>query len=195
MRHRAAGRNLVVTVGQNAGGTLTAADVGSAGTEDSAVVALCTAGAELEHRTTFCRTRDAVRLGGDQGLVVDGQQDHGFDKLCLDHRPGHRYERLARKYRRTLGYGPYVAFKLKIAQIIEEGLREALAAAKICNILLGKMQVVEVFNQLFHACHDGISAAVRYTAEEHIEVCAAVADTLFEVSVRHRKLVKVSEHG
>ena len=39
------------------------------------------------------------------------------------------------------------------------------------------MQVIEVFNQLFHACHDGISAAVWYTAEEHIEVCAAVADT------------------
>ena len=45
--------------------------------------------------------------------------------LYTSHRTGHRYERLARKYRRTLGYGPYVAFKLKIAQIIEEGLREA----------------------------------------------------------------------
>ena len=54
-------------------------------------------------------------------------------KMCIR---DSRYERLARKYRRTLGYGPYVAFKLKIAQIIEEGLREALAAAKICNCLL-----------------------------------------------------------
>ncbi len=93
--------------------------------------------------------------------------------------PATVYERFAGEYGRALGYGPYVAFKLKIAKIIEECLREALAAAKICNILLGKMQVFEVFNQLFHACHDGISAAVRYTAEEHIEVCAAVADTLF----------------
>ncbi len=55
VRHRAAGRNLVVTVGQNAGRALTAADVGSACAEDGAVIALCTAGAELEHSTAFCR--------------------------------------------------------------------------------------------------------------------------------------------
>ena len=84
--------------------------------------------------------------------MVDGQQDHGFDKLCWIIGPATVTRGSPGKHRRTLGYGPYVAFKLKIAQIIEKGLREALAAAKICNILLGKMQVVEVFNQLFHAC-------------------------------------------
>ena len=195
MRHRAAGRDAVVAVGQNAGSTLTAADEGCARTVDRAVIALCTAGAELEHGAALRGAGDAVRLGGDQRLVVDGQQNHGLNELRLNHRACNGDERLAREYRRALGDSPDIAFELEVAQIVEKRLGEAFAAAEVCDVLLGEAEIFEVGDQLLDTGHDGIAAAVRNAAEEHIKVCAAVAHTLFKIAICHRELVEVGQHG
>ena len=39
---------------------------------------------DIQHRAATGGTGDAVGLGGDQALVVDGQQREGLDELGLD---------------------------------------------------------------------------------------------------------------
>ena len=57
------------------------------------------------------------------------------------------------------------------------------------------VKIFEVGDQLLDTGHDGIAAAVRNAAEEHIKVCAAVAHTLFKIAICHRELVEVGQHG
>ena len=127
--------------------------------------------------------------------MVDGQQNHGLNELRLNHRACNGDERLAREYRRALGDSPDVAFELEVAQIVEKRLGEAFAAAEVCDVLLGEAEIFEVGDQLLDTGHDGIAAAVRNAAEEHIKVCAAVAHTLFKIAICHRELVEVGQHG
>ena len=127
--------------------------------------------------------------------MVDGQQNHGFDKLCLYHGACNGYNGLTRENRGAFGNGPYIALELEVLEIVEERLREASAAAEVLNILLGKVQILEIIYQLLDTGHDGIAAAVRYPAEEHIKVCAPVSHALFEVSVGHSELIKIGQHG
>ena len=127
--------------------------------------------------------------------MVYGQQNHGFDELRLNHRTGNGHERLARKYRGALGHGPDVALELEAAQVIEKRLGETAAAAEVRDVLLGEAQIFEVRDQLLHAGHDGVAAAVRNSTEEHIKIRPAVAHSFFKISICHRELVKVRQHG
>ncbi|CAN4020611.1 putative transcriptional regulator, partial [Dysosmobacter welbionis] len=70
------------------------------GSGDGAVRALGPAGAELQHRSPLGRPDDPVGLGGDQALVVDGQQGEGLDQLGLDGRRPDRHHRLPGEDRR-----------------------------------------------------------------------------------------------
>ena len=194
MRHRAARGDFIVAVSQHAGCTLAAADIGCARSVDRAVISLRTARAELEHCAALRRAGDAAGLGGDQRLVVDGEQHHGLHELRLDHRPGDSHQRLAGEHGRAFRHGPYVAFELEMAQVVEECLGKAAAAAQVGNILLGEVQVFKIVDQLFDACHDRVAAAIRHAAEEHIEIRAAVRYPFFEIAVRHREFVKVGQH-
>ncbi len=114
MGHRAAGRDVVVAVGHDAGGAVAAADVRGACAVYRTVIALRAAGAELKHRAALGGTGDAAGLGGDQRLLVDCQQDHSFQELGLNHRAGNRDNRLAGEDRGALRHGPDVAFELEI---------------------------------------------------------------------------------
>lgn len=97
MGHGAAGRYAVQLVGDRAGGACAAADISRPGSGDGAVRALGPAGAELQHRSPLGRPDDPVGLGGDQALVVDGQQGEGLDQLGLDGRRPDRHHRLPGK--------------------------------------------------------------------------------------------------
>ncbi len=139
------------------------------------------------------RPHHPVGFGGDQALVVDGEQHHGFDKLRLHHRPAHGDNRLMRENRRTLRDRPYVAGKFKMAQIIEEFLAENLLGAQVFDVRLGKRKVPEVIDQLLNAGHDRQAAAVRDFPEEHIEIGDLVAPAVGEKPVGHRQLVKIGQ--
>ena len=195
MGHRAARRDVMVAVRHDAGCAMASTNIGGASAVHRAVVALRAAGAKLQHRASLGSAGDAAGLGGDQRLMVDGEQDHGFHELRLNHGTGHGDKGFAGENRRTLRHGPYIAREFKFAQVIEKGFREAAAAAQVGDILLGEMQVFEIVDQLFHARHDGVAAAVRHAAEEHVEISAAVGDAFFKVPVRHCELVKVGQHG
>ena len=114
MCHRAARRNIVIAVRQRARRTVAAADIRRPRPEDCARRALRPARTEFQHDLAARRAPDTAGFGGNQCLMVDGQQDHRLDKLSLYHGACNRNNRLAGEYRRALGHRPHVTLELEI---------------------------------------------------------------------------------
>ena len=193
--HGAHCRNAVIAVGDGAGGGSAAADVGRSCAQNGRIVALCAAGTELHDGSALSGAHHAVCLGADQGLVVDGQQDHGLHQLTLDDRAADGQDRLVREHDGAFLHGPDVAGELEVCQIIQEALIEAALAAEILDVLLGKFQVIQVVDDLLQTGKNGEAAAVRNAAEEHIEHRHLVLQAVDEVAVGHGELIVVGEHG
>lgn len=127
--------------------------------------------------------------------MVDAQQHHRFDQLCLNDRAAHCDNRLTRENRRTFRNSPHIAGKFEMLEIIEEFLAENMAGAQIFNIVVIKMQVPKIIYQLFHTGHDCESAVIRHFAEKHIEIADRIFISLGKIAVGHRQLIKIGEHG
>ena len=69
-------------------------------------------------------------------LVVNGEQQEGFEQLGLDGRGADDHDGLAREDGRALGHGPDVAGEFEMPQIVQEGLGEHAAAAEVVDVLL-----------------------------------------------------------
>ena len=91
-------------------------------------------------RAALRRTDNAVRLGGDQALMVDAQKQHGFNKLCLDDGAAHSDDRFTGEYRRAFWDSPNIAGKLKMPQIVEKRLAKSVATQCI-QVVLRKREV------------------------------------------------------
>ena len=127
MRHRAERGRAVELVGDGAGSAAAAGDIGGACAVDGGGGALRAAGAELHHGAALGGADDAVGLGRDQALVVDGQKSEGFKQLRLDRGRAHDDHWLLREDGRALGYGVNVAAEVEVCKIVEELLAENTA--------------------------------------------------------------------
>ena len=195
MGHGAAGGHAVQLVGDGAGRAGTAADVGRPGAGDGAVRALGPAGAELQHRPPLGRPDDPVGLGGDQALVVDGQQGERLDQLGLDGRSPDRHHRLPGEDGRPLRHGPDVPGKAEIPQVVQELLREQVLVPQEGDVLLVEMQILDVAHQLLQARADRKAAVVRHVAEEYVKIGDPVLKAGLEIAVAHGQLIEITEHG
>ena len=195
MGHGACRRYAVIPVGHDAGRAGTTADIGRSGAQNGAIAALSTAGAEFQHRPPLSRPHHPVGFGGDQALVVDGEQHHGFDKLGLGHRATHGDDGFAGENGSAFGDAPYITGKFEVFQIVQKFWAEAAFAVKIFQILLGKAEVFQIVHQLLHAGHDGIAGIVRHIPVEHIKIGDGISHALFVIAIGHGKFVKIGEHG
>ena len=187
-------RDAEVAGGHHAGGGAAATDVGGAGAEVGGVIALGTAGAELHDRAAGGRTHDAVGFGGDQALVVEGDQQQGLQQLALNGRAFHGNDRLLREDRHAFLDGPDVAVQLEVGQVVQEFLIECAGGAQIVDVLLGEFQVVHGVDELLQTSHNGVAAAIGHAAEEHIKDGDLVHIPLIQVAGRHGQLVEIC-HG
>ena len=195
MGHGAAGRDAEELVGNGAGRALTAADIGRPGAGDGTVGALGPAGTEFQHRSPLGRPDDAVGLGGNEALVVDGQQQEGLDQLGLNGLGPDGDHRLPGKDGRTLGDGPNVAGEFEIPQIVQKLLGEQIFALEVGNILLTEMKVFDIVDQLIQTRADGKAALVGHVPEKDVKVGDAVLVTSLEIAVAHGQLIEIAEHG
>ena len=169
-------RDLVLPVGDCAGGADAAADVGGPGPQDRRVIALGPAGAELHDRAALGGAADAVGFGGDQRLEVDREEHHRLHQLGLDDRAFDDDDRFVGEDRGAFLHRPDVAGKFEIPQVVKECLAEDLFAPEEGDVLLGKVEVLEVPHQLFQAGADREAGLIRDLAEKHIEDRAFVTD-------------------
>ena len=138
---------------------------------------------------------DAAGLGGNQTLVVELQQQIGFQQLGLNGRSTDRKDRFPGENGRPLRHGPDVAGKFEIAQIFEKSFVKDASAAEIGNVLLVKVKLLNIVYDLLQPGRNGKAAAVRYFPEEYVKIGHAILHTAHKVAIAHRKLVKIAQHG
>ena len=153
------------------------------------------AGAELRHRTALRRPDDAVRLGGDQALVVEAEKHKGLDKLGLDGWCTHSQDGLTWEDGSPLRNSPNITSEGKAAQIFQKALGKTALRPQVGDVLLIKVQIFDILHYLGQACRDGKAALVRDGAVKHIEIAHPVGQTGLEIAVPHGQLVKIAEHG
>ena len=195
MGHGAERRRAVELVGNGAGGAAAAGDVGGARTVDGGGRALRAAGAELHHGAASGGADDAVGLGGDEALVVDGQKRKGLEQLRLDRGRAHNDHRLLGEHGRALGHGVNITAEAEVGKIVEKLLAEDAARAEIGDIPLVKVQILDIVDQLVEAGGDGVPAAVRHGAEINVEIGYAILESGFQVTIAHGQLIEITEHG
>ena len=193
--HGAGGGHTVQLVGDGAGGVVHATDVGGAGTQDGGVCALGAAGTELGDHASLGGAGEAGGLGGDEGFVVDDHEDVGLDELGLNGGGADDHEGLAGEDIGALGDGPDIPREAEGAEVVQESLVKEVLTTQVGDIVLVKVEVLDVLHDLLKACHHGVSAAVGVLAVEHVEVHDLIGQTRLEVAVGHGQLVEVAEHG
>ena len=127
--------------------------------------------------------------------MVKLEQHIGLDKLRLNCRRAHRHDRLARKHRSSLGNSPDVALEFEVFEVVQKFLGEHISAAQIFYVLGLEMQVLNVVNDLLKTCADGKAAHVGILAVKHIKIGDFILHVVVEISVAHRQLVIIAQHG
>ena len=97
------------------------------------------AGTELHDRAARGGAHDAVRLGGDQALVVEGDKQQRLEQLALDGRALDGDDGLLREDGHALLDGPDIAVQLEVGKIGEELLVKRLGGAQVFDVLVGKI--------------------------------------------------------
>ena len=194
MSHGTAGRHTEELVGNRTGRSLAAADVGCSGTHNSTVGTLGPAGAKLQHSPSLGGTDHTVCLGGNEALVVQCQQQIRLNKLCLNGRSPDRQHGFLGENRRAFGDSINIAGELEVRQILQEILLEEIPAAEVCNVLLGKMQVLNVLHHLLETCGNGKAAAIRNSTEEDVKISNLILIAVSKIPVAHGQFIEIAEH-
>ena len=195
MGHGAPGGHAVELVGDGAGGAGAAADVSSPRPVDGAAGALGPAGAELQHGAAPGGPDDAVGLGGDEALVVDGQQQEGLQQLGLDGGGPDGEDGLVGEHRGSFGDGVDVAGEAEVCQVVQKSLVEHVPAAEVLDVLRLKVEVLDILDDLLQPGGDGIAALVGHAAEVQVKVGDPVLVAGLEIAIAHGELVEVAQHG
>lgn len=126
--------------------------------------------------------------------MVDHHQHVGFDKLCFDGLGTHGHQGLAGEYYSSLGNSPDITGEFEAAQVVKELFAKAIFVAQVLDILLVKVQVVDVLHNLLKSRHNGVAPVVGVGSVKHVEICDLVLKTASKVTVAHGQFVKITQH-
>ena len=102
--------------------------------------------------------------------MINSYQKHRFNHLRLYYRAPDFDQRFSGKYRCSFRNGPYITGELKIRQKIEKAFFKCICVPEKSDVILRKVQILQIINHLFHAGHNGISALFRHLTEEQIKI-------------------------
>ena len=193
MRHGPECLDAHVSLADRAGRSDAAADIGCSCPVDRRRSAVGSAAAEFHDGSALRRPHDAVGLRRDQTLVVDHQQDHRLDELCLHDRTADRQDRLTREDRGAFRDRPDIAFKLKILQIVEELFAHPALAAQELDVLFRKLQIFHVLDDLVQPREDRETAVIRHIAEKAVKIGDVILHACFKITVGHCQFIKVGQ--
>ena len=127
--------------------------------------------------------------------MVQGQQHIGLHQLRLNGRGADGQDRLAGEHGSSLGHCVNIAGEMEVPEIGQEVLIEDLLSPQEFDILIVKVQLLNVLHHLLQACRNGKAAAIWNIPEENVKIGDLLAKALFEIAVAHGQLIKIAEHG
>ena len=195
MSHCAACRNAVKLVGQRACRACAAADISSPCAENGSGSSLSAARTEFENRPSLSGAHDAVSLGGDKGLVIEHEKHVGFDQLRLDRRGADGENRLVRENGSSLGNSPDVAGEAEAFEVFEKLLVKNALGAEVRDVVIVKVKLFDVVDNLLKTCRNSEAAVVGNRAEKYVELHLALVEVVFEVAVGHGEFIEVTQHS
>ena len=125
--------------------------------------------------------------------MVEAKEHVGLDELCLNGGGNYGHYRLAGEDGSSLGNCVYVTGEAEITEVLKERLGEELFASEVGDILLGKLKLFNVVDNLLKTCGDSKSATVGHLAVEYVEVRYFISLAELEVAVGHSELVKITK--
>ena len=193
--HGSQGQDPVVPLRNSTGCSHAPADVGCPGSQYRCRSSVGSSGTEFHDGPSLGGSDNPVSLGGNQALVIDQKEKHGFHELGLYHRASYSNHRFSRKNRRSFGDSPYITGKFEFQQIIQEFFIEDLLAFQVIDIFLGKFQVLEIIHHLLQAGHNGETAPIGDLPEKEIKIGDVIGNASFKITIGHGQLIKVCQHG
>ena len=171
-----------------------AADHRGARAVNAGVRPLRAAQAKLHHIVPASGIHHACRLGCDERLMVDEVEQRRFDQLRLHDGRAHAQERLIREHDRALGHAVDFPREAQRAQHVEKILVKEVQRPQIIEVLLGKMELIDIVDDGLRARHYRVSI-VFAVAKKQIEHGLVFAHAITVIPVHHRELVQVGHHG
>ena len=126
--------------------------------------------------------------------MVEDQQQEGLHQLRLNSRSPDSDDRLPGEDGSTLRDGPDVTREFEIAEIVQKPLGKQILAPEIFNVLLRKMQILNIGDDPLQTGADGIAAVVRNITEKDVEIGDPILQPRFQITISHGQFVKVAEH-
>ena len=179
--------------GEHVGGADTAGDHGGSGAVDSRVRSLGPAQAELHDAVALGRVDDALGLGGDQALVVDDVEQGRLHQLGLHDGGDDLHQGFPGEYDGALGDRVDIAGKAELMEIVQKVFLKHVQAAQIFDLVVGKMQVLNVLDHLFQPGADSEAVAVGIGAVKHIKDHRLVGVFFFKIPLHHGQLIQVGQ--
>ena len=144
----AADRDVEHLAAEHVGGADTSGDHGSSCAVDRCVGTLGPAAAEFHHTVARGGPDDAGSLRGDQALMVQNVQKRSLNQLGL-HDGGDDFDqRFSREDHPAFRNRVDIAGEAEFVKILQKVLLENVEAPEIIDIILRKMQVLDIFDDL-----------------------------------------------
>ena len=86
-----------------------------------------------------------------------------------------------------------IAGEFEHLQIIQELLLKNIQSCKVSNVLVGEMQVFDVFDHLLQSRTDRIAAVLRVGPVKHVENDGLVHARILKVSLHHCQFVQICQ--
>ena len=126
--------------------------------------------------------------------MIEREKDVCFDYLSLDRGCAYCENRFVRENGSTLGNSPDVARKAEVLEIIEKLLVKNALGAEVGDIVVVKVQLLDVVYNLLKTRGDRKTAVVGYLAVKNVEVHLALVKIVFEVAVGHGEFIEITKH-
>lgn len=122
--------------------------------------------------------------------MVHLQQNGRLNKLGVDQGRNHGNNGFVGVHNGPLRKGVHIPFKPKFRQIFQEFFSKQPLTAQIFNVLPVKMQILNIFHDLFQAAEDGKTAIVRILSIEYVKSYFCILILIPKIAVAHGHFIK-----
>ena len=93
-----------------------------------------------------------------------------------------------------IGVPSGIAGELEIPQVPQEFLLEHVRGFQIGDVVVRKLQVFNIVNQLLYAGHDSKAAIVWDMSEKHVKIYNGVPVAIGKIAIGHGDFIEIGQH-